>query len=116
MILSELTLKVRFSFFDVDPKLALNVYNSFQFKKFNGRKIRIDHSDSKGASSGNSGGGQYNKSSGGNDGRKRNFKPEQKESWGFKGKVANEYSGGAGNFNKRSSEGDKKREHKRRRN
>lgn len=115
-----INIKSTFSFFDVDPKLALNVYNSFQFKKFNGRKIRIDHSDSKGSSSGN-GGGQYaGKSDGGNRGggprRDRGYSTDKKESWGAKGKSSNEYSGGGSSQNRKSFNSEPKREGKRRRN
>lgn len=116
-----INIKSTFSFFDVDPKLALNVYNSFQFKKFNGRKIRIDHSDSKGSSSGGGGGQFGSKSDGGNYNKKRekSYKSESKESWGYKGKSSGEYAGAygnSGNYSRRGADGDKKREGKRRRN
>ena len=118
-----INIKGSFSFFDVDPKQALAVYDSFQFKKFNGRKIRIDHSDSKGGSSGSAGGGQYGgKSDGGFGGRSRERSSGggggSKESWGFKGKSSGEYGGGGSRGGNRSSnsEPEKKREFKRRRN
>ena len=118
-----INIKGSFSFFDVDPKQALAVYDSFQFKKFNGRKIRIDHSDSKGGSSGSGGGGQYGgKSDGGFGGRSRERSSGggggSKESWGFKGKSSGDYGGGGSRGGNRSSsaEPEKKREFKRRRN
>jgi ATP-dependent RNA helicase DeaD len=118
-----INIKGSFSFFDVDPKQALAVYDSFQFKKFNGRKIRIDHSDSKGGSGSSGGGGQYGgKSDGGFGGRSRERSSGggggSKESWGFKGKSSGDYGGGGSRGGNRSSsaEPEKKREFKRRRN
>ncbi|HRG57653.1 MAG TPA: DEAD/DEAH box helicase [Bacteroidia bacterium] len=115
-----INIKSTFSFFDVDPKLAMNVYNSFQFKKFNGRKIRIDHSDSKGSSSGG-GGGQYpGKSDSGNRSgsirRDRGSSADKKEGWGAKGKGSNDFYGGGKNQNRNSNFNEPKRENKRRRN
>jgi ATP-dependent RNA helicase DeaD len=114
-----INIKGSFSFFDVDPKQALAVYDSFQFKKFNGRKIRIDHSDSKGASSSGGGGGQYSgKSDSGFGGRNRERSSGggSKESWGFKGKSSGDYGSKPRSSNRSSSDNDNKREFKRRRN
>ena len=119
-----INIKGSFSFFDVDPKQALAVYDSFQFKKFNGRKIRIDHSDSKGPSAGG-GSSQYSGKSDsgfGGRGRERSSGGGGNDSYGFKGKSSGGFGGnsrggsGSSSSASSSSDEDKKRNFKRRRN
>ncbi|MFN4813023.1 MAG: DEAD/DEAH box helicase, partial [Bacteroidota bacterium] len=82
-----INIKSTFSFFDVDPKNAQKVYDSFQFKKFNGRKIRIDHSEGKGGavSGGGSNFGGRSEGGGRSRGKESSFRSETKDK-GFKGK------------------------------
>jgi ATP-dependent RNA helicase DeaD len=112
-----INIKSTFSFFDVDPKNAQKVYDSFQFKKFNGRKIRIDHSEGKGGavSGGGSNFGGRSEGAGRSRGKESSFRSETKDK-GFKGKGQERGKGDFYSSSKKYNGDDSKREFKRRRN
>ncbi len=66
-----INIKNTFSFFEVDTSKANIVFESFQFKKFQGRKIRIDHSDGKPTGGGGGGRSSSYKNDSGYSGRRR---------------------------------------------
>jgi ATP-dependent RNA helicase DeaD len=113
-----INIKSTFSFFDVDPVNAQKVYDSFQFKKFNGRKIRIDHSEGKGGG-GFGGGSNYSGKAEGSGGRFRgkdnSYKSESKDR-GFKSKGQDRGNKENSSFSKKYGSDDNKREFRRRRN
>lgn len=70
-----INIKNTFTFFDVSPEKAEYVHECFQFKKFKGRKLRIDHSEStqSSSSSGKQSGSSNKRSYGNNDNEKNKF-------------------------------------------
>ncbi len=101
-----ISLRDKFSFFNIDASHANEIMQAFKTQKLNGRSIRVDITEDRGGS----GGGGARRSSGGGENRSRSYGGEGNSGGGYKRRDSGS-SGGGGYDRKRSdSRGDGQRD------